>query len=221
MPSIYSCQFLGDMWSEWEHGMVLNELPELFAKDGVALLLTNRDGRDFCYLYDLEESLLTWASWSDGAWSDWADPMAFSPPPNFAPDSEDTCFSVVSQDDVDWLLSINLMAGTVYGCPIDLEVTEAVWEEPTPIEVAPNLDESTDIFAAIHDESEWVIAVDLEQQSVCYSEWNGEEYSSWESVPSLDLPEEWLEMGIDLDGAVVDEQLLVYAIVYDDDQVSL
>ncbi len=219
MPSIYSCQFLGDAWSEWTHLMDLNELPELFAKDGVALMLTSRDGYDFCYLYDPEDGLLSWASWDSGCWSEWAEPLSFPPPANFALDNEDTCFSVVSQDDVDWLLSINLVEGTVFGCPIEVDSSEVVWEEPTPIEAAPNLDESTDVFAAILDESEWVIAVDLEQQSVCYSEWNGEEYSSWESVPNLALKDDWLEVGIDLDGAVVDEQLMVYAIVYDDDTV--
>ncbi len=217
MPSIYYCHFLGDGWSEWKKSTILDELPEEFATDGVAILLTSRDGDETCYLYDPEKGMLTSSCWIGDEWGLWKPSIPLSPPANFSALHEDTNFTILSHEDGDWLISINLSEGSVYGAPIDFDTQEVEWDGPFSIEAAPNMDESTDVFGANDDDAEWVIAVNLEEQSVFFAEWDGDDYSSWEAVSSLDLPDIWLELGIDLDGAIVEGQLQVYVIVYDDD----
>ena len=217
MPSIYNCHFLGDSWSEWNKCTILDELPEEFATDGVAILLTSRGGNERCYLYDPEKGALTSSSWVGDEWDTWMDSMHLPPPANYSALHEDTYFTILSHEDGDWLVSVNLTEGSVYGSPIDFEAPEVEWDGPSSIEPAPNMEESTDVFGANDDDAEWIVAINLEEQSVFFAEWDGEDYSSWEAVQPLDLPNIWLELGIDLDGAIVEGQLQVYAIVYDDD----
>lgn len=216
MPSIYQCRFLGDSWSAWEKQMVLDELPEDFATDGVSVLLTFRGGTHICYLYHPELDQLTWAVWDKHGWKPWAQPLSIPAPVNFSLEQEDTYFSVVSHQDLDWLVSVNLSIGSVYGCPIEAGNSEESWVGPSWIEASPNWEDSTDVFVVNEDDTEWVVAINLEDRSVFFSEWDGEEYSAWEQVPALPFADNWLEIGIDLDGAIVDGQLQLYAIVYDE-----
>ena len=216
MPSIYICRDLGENWSDWEKLSVLEQFPEEFSSDDVEILFSISNGDERCYLYEPKNGLLTWSSWDADEWIDWERPLDIPPPQNLVVNEEDAHFSVVSHEDGDWLISINIADGTVYWYPLDSEDEE--WDGPSYIDDPPNWDDSTDLFIASDLESEWLIAVNLEDQSIYFVEWDGEEFGSWEMLPPLEIPEIWLELGIKLDGVILDEDLLsIYAIVYDDD----
>lgn len=216
MPSIYTCYFLGEGWSDWEQSTVLNELPEEFATESLSILVTSDKDEQRCYLYDAESGLLALNHWNNESWGSWSEPVVLPNPPNASSMDEDAYFSVVSRRGGDCLLSINPAEGSVTCLALSSAHEEFVWGHSKSIDPAPNHDESTDVFASSDDQTDWLVAVNLEEENVFFAESNGEDYSLWEEVAALSLPEEWLDSGIDLDSAVVEGQLLLYAIVYDD-----
>jgi hypothetical protein len=216
MPSIYISKFTGDYWSKWEKSTVLSNLPG-FASEQAKVLLASCMGEEQCFVYDPDKELLSWSSWVDEDWLAWSEPIHLPLPPNIQEDPNDTYLSIVSSNEGQWMISINFEFETVYWKIIG---DNQPWDGPSYLEPPPNLDDSTEIFVANDNYSEWIVAINLEDQSIYYAESDEDEYSEWEQIRDLELPDNWLEIGIDLDGAIYNDQLALYAIVYDDDFVT-
>ena len=220
MPSIYYCQYLGDGWSRWQGGFQLPPLPPQYDEEIITVTLASREGQEWCYVYDPEAGELTWCSWDGDSWSEWEGATPLPPPPNDLIESDlgdsEAFISVSSHEQGEWMLSYNPEDGSIYWSPWN-DGSYEPWEGPNTIEDPPNLDDTTDVFCAGDGNHEWLISVNPENWTVFYSEWDGDEFGDWSSAPDLPIPDEWLDLGVDLDGAGRDGQFWIYATVYDDE----
>ncbi len=217
MARIYRCEFLGDSWGEWIGGEEMPPLPYEFEVETSTVTIASRQGTEWCYAYDPEAGLITWCTWEGDGWSEWHDLRELPPPPNWIVDEIESQFSMGAHRGKPVLYSYNPEDGSLFRS-LWTGVGFSRWRGPEFIEPPPNMSEATDIFAAGDEESEWLIAVDLEEWSVFYTEWNPdeEEFSDWEEAPPLPIPDEWLDMGVDLDGDARDGGFWIYATVYED-----
>ena len=218
MSSIYWCLFLGDGWEEWKGGHALPTLPRKFDEEGTTITMAFREDQDWCYAYDPEQEEIMWCTWTGRGWSKWEAAARLPPPPNFIIDEEEAFFSVSSHENGEWVVSYNPADGSVFWS----EWTGrgySTWQGPIFLdEDPPNLDDAADVFAAGDGEgNEWLISVNQEDWSVFYASWEGDGYSEWRRASDLPIPEEWLDLGVDIDGTGRDGTFYIYATVHDDE----
>ena len=217
MPSVYYCRFLGDGWSEWKGGYRLPPIPDGFDEDTSTFSLASRDGQDICYVYDPEKEKITWCNWEGNAWATWQGIAELPPPPNYIIEEEEAYLSTATHEDSDWVIAYNPADGSVYWSEWTgrgySEWKGGLYLEEDP----PNFDEHTDIFAAGEGLQQWLIAVNLEDWSVFYTRQEGDHYGEWKEAPKLPIPEEWVAMGVDLDGNGREGRFSIYATVYNDE----
>ena len=201
MPNIYRCEFLGDDWGPWEGGHDMPPLPYDFVAEECTISISSRKQIEWCYAYDPSAELITWCHWAEGFWSDWHKITELPASPNWDVDGIDTFFSVGTLAGETVLYSYNSVDGSLYFSPWSGRFFDS-WQGEIFLEAPPNLSEATDIFTAGDEDNSWMLSVDLEEWSIFYTQWDeeAEAFTAWEEAPDLDLPEEWLEMGIDIDG---------------------
>ncbi|MCK6512000.1 hypothetical protein L6R29_18820 [Myxococcota bacterium] len=216
MPSVYYSRFLGDGWSAWEGGHFLPPMPTEFDQDA-EVSLASRDGEDRCYVYSPEREEVKWCVWKGDRWSEWLGTAHLSPPPNYIVDEQEAFFSVSSHRLGEWVIAYNPADGRVYWSPWTGR-GYGPWEGPNILqEEPPNLNESADVFAAGDGKTEWLVCVNTDDWSVYYASLEEDGYSEWKEAPALPVPEEWVEMGLDLDGDGRSGTFWVYATVYNDE----
>lgn len=193
-------------------------LPPDFEPDTTTISISSRKGVDWCYAYDPEAGLITWCNWTRGGWSDWHDIVELPPPPNWDVDGIYSFFSAGAHAGTVAIFSFNPEDSSLFVSPWERNAFRR-WSGPIYLEEPPNLSDSVDIFAAGDEHSEWLFSVDLEDWSIFYTQWDDAEgeFTEWDQAPPITIPEEWLEMGIDLDGDARDGAFWLYATVYEDD----
>ena len=212
MPSIYWCKDLGESWSNWTK-IASIRLPDEIIPENAHLSLTSLEGDEFCYVLDPDNFKLEWSSWNESDWQNW-DKLDLRLP-ELPEDRELYKFSVLAIDGEPWLAAIDSQNGVFFWLPIEGPYQ---WEGPFQFEVPPNWSrEDSDIFMASDNEVIWLVSVNLEEQSIYFADWDGEEFGVWSPINDLTISEDWLELGVKFDGSLEDDQLKLYAAVYDDD----
>lgn len=221
MSNIFRSEFLGERWSRWQNSHIVPPLPEDFDEEVSTVTFHTTQGKEYCFVYDLDSELVTWCSWQGNTWSDWHTVRNLSVPPNILLEDDDipSFLSMGSHNGQPAMFSFQAEDQSVYVSFWDGRRFGA-WELIGELEAPPNLSESCDIFAVGDETKEWVLSVDLEDWSVFYCEWDQEteSFTDWGQAPPLHLPEEWYEMGgIDMDGVAIRGVLWLYATVHEPD----
>ena len=155
-------------------------------------------------------------SWDGYEWTDWEGRVNLNTAPNDLIDDEEAFYSVSTHDDMEWIVAYNVEDGSVFWAPWG-DHGFGAWEgDEDLVDAPPNFDDETDVFVAGDGSHEWLMSVNMEDMSVFYAEWEGEEFSDWTRAPDLFIPEEWLDY-VDLDGDATDGRLTIFATVYDED----
>jgi hypothetical protein len=216
MAKVYYSRFLGDRWSSWDGGFELPPFPPNFDPESCTVSFARRDGVTWCYVFEPENSKLVWCSWDGYEWTDWEGRVTLHTAPNDLIDDEEAFYSVSTHDDMEWMVAYNVEDGSVFWAPWG-DHGFGAWEgDEDLVDDPPNFDDETDVFVAGDGGNEWLLSVNMEDMSVFYAEWEGEEFSDWTRAPDLFIPEEWLDY-VDLDGDATDGRLTIFATVYDED----
>ncbi len=213
MPSIFFSKDLGDNWSEWIRRVNKLRLPDELSSEDVYIMLGASDGDEFCYLLEPSTLKMSWSSWNDSDWDNWQDPFTLSSEPPL--DDDELLFSGFFMEGFPYIAAISPREKVLYWLSID---EDGDWEGPFSFTEPPNWsEESGSLFLASDEDVLWLVSVNLDEQSIYFSDWDGDEFSEWSQLNDLDLPDEWLELGVQFDGSLEDDRLVLYAIVHDDD----
>lgn len=222
MPFIYRCEYLGGEWNLWEDGYEMPSLPYDFTQESCTVSFHSHDGVDWCFSYDPIAELITWCNKEEeSGWTDWHDIASLPAPPNFILEDEvgiPAFFSVGTHAGQPAIYSLQPDDDSVFISYWSGEEFQE-WDEVGFLEPPPNLSEASDISVACDQDNEWVISVNLEDWSVFYCEWDPgtESFSPWAQAPPLDLPEEWFDMGVDVDADAGGGSFWIYTTIYEED----